>query len=144
MHRISLRPGKMGGEGVGSPERCKVFIAIFGLLKYHIFSNVMGNGKWAVELAIIVRNMLNGVFSRFKLVFKGFSRDIGIPYNFQLTIMKELFVEISGNFTKLSYINSIYFRKKKNWKFLIERENTGVKLLKTPFSGTNFRMFLCY
>ena len=35
------------------------------------------------------------VFSQCNLVFKGFSRDIEIPYNFQLAFVKELSAEIS-------------------------------------------------
>ena len=37
-----LRPGGMGG--LGSPERWKIFTAVFGLLIYFIFRNTMVNG----------------------------------------------------------------------------------------------------
>ena len=39
-----MRGGGGGGgevEGLGLPERCKIFIAFLGLLKYHIFRNVV-------------------------------------------------------------------------------------------------------
>ena len=29
------------GEGLELPERCKISIAVFGLLEYHVFRNVM-------------------------------------------------------------------------------------------------------
>ena len=43
----------------------------------------------------------HGVFPRYNLVFKGFSRDIETPFNFQLAFVKKLLAEISWNFTKL-------------------------------------------
>ena len=37
----------------------------------------------------------HGVFPRYNLVFKGFSRDIETPFNFQLAFVKKLLAEIS-------------------------------------------------
>ena len=82
-----------------------------------------------------------GLFFRFNLVFKGFSKDIEIPYNLQLTFVKELLAWISWNLTKLSYIKSIYFVIKKNWKILIGgnlQKKTVCKFLKNPSFGYKF------
>ena len=38
---ISSRLGETGR--LGSPKRCKILTAVFGLLKYHILGNVMTN-----------------------------------------------------------------------------------------------------
>ena len=40
-------------------------------------------------------HLKQGIFPRYNLVFKGFSRDIEIPFNFQLAFVKELLAEIS-------------------------------------------------
>ena len=57
---LILAKVKWGAKGLGSPERCKIFIAVFELLKYHIFRSVMKG--WPGQVTIIYRNMLNGYF----------------------------------------------------------------------------------
>ena len=85
------------------------------------------------------------VFSCCNLVLKGCWNP---PYNLQVAFVKELSAKISWNFTKLSYLNSIYFLSKKKMqifnRWVIYRRKPRVNFFITSFLGTNFQIFLYY